>query len=38
MEHPCQLRAGEARQAHKWCRQGHDTQPQYWNGKPHLAS
>ena len=33
MEYPCQPRASEARQARMWCRQGHDTQPQYWNEK-----
>ena len=33
-----QPRASEAKQARKWCRQGHDTLPQYWNGKPHPAS
>ena len=27
-----------AKQARKWCRQRHDTQPQYWNEKPHHAS
>ena len=32
------IHASEAKQAHKWCRQGHDTQPQYWNEKPHPAS
>ena len=38
MEHPCQPRAIEARQACRWCQQEHDTQPQYWNRKPRPAS
>ena len=33
-----QPRASEARQAHMWCRQGHDTQPKYWNGKQYPSS
>ena len=29
MEHPCQLRGIEAKQARRWCQQEHDTQSQY---------
>ena len=38
VEHPCQPRASEARQARMWCWKEHNTQPQYWNEEQHPAS